>query len=62
MRVVYRNIVLKYQSLHDMAVYTLKREGPYQEARYICTSNLNEMIQELIKHGYLNNTPPDANV
>ncbi len=64
MRVVYRHIVLKYQSLRDMAAYTFRREGPYvnMEARYISTATLNEMIEELEKHGYIESPPPDANL
>ena len=64
MRVVYRNIVLKYQSLHDIVSFAFKREGPYinQEARYIYTSTLTKMISELKKHGYTKDPPPDADV
>jgi hypothetical protein len=64
MRVVYHHIVLHYQSLHDTVAYTFKRVGPYinREARYISTPTLTEMIQELRTHGYLKDTPPDANV
>ena len=64
MRVVYRNIVLKYQSLLGMGCYTFEcvAQDALQEARYISTATLLEMILELEKHGYITSTSPDADV